>query len=116
MVTARLIDGLASELAERPDAEAVIAAAPITDTIKEAGEDQLVERTVDRHRLWAAQTPQVFRTAKLRGLIGRDSEATDEAMLLEAAGARVLIHPVVTPNLKVTTPADLMIAEALLQT
>jgi 2-C-methyl-D-erythritol 4-phosphate cytidylyltransferase len=77
----------------------------------------VVESTVDRGRLWAAQTPQVFRADALRRALAagddRDS-ATDEAMLIEAAGGRVLIHPSSPENLKVTTPHDLRVAELLL--
>jgi 2-C-methyl-D-erythritol 4-phosphate cytidylyltransferase len=77
-----------------------------------------VEETVDRGRLWAAQTPQVFRVNALRAAMAGDPErvaaATDEAMLIEATGGRVLIHPATVENLKVTTPADLQLAELLL--
>ncbi len=69
-------------------------------------------------RLWAAQTPQVFRVEALREALAADPErsaaATDEAMLVEAAGGRVLIHPSPAENLKVTTPLDLKLAELLL--
>ena len=58
----------------------------------------VVEETLDRAELWAAQTPQVFRVEALRAALAADPErvaaATDEAMLVEAAGGRVLIHPV----------------------
>ena len=74
--------------------------------------------TVDRGRLWAAQTPQVFRVEALREALAaipeRVADATDEAMLVEAAGGRVLIHPSPPENLKVTTPLDLKLAELLL--
>ncbi len=74
--------------------------------------------TLDRSRLWAAQTPQVFRTDALRAALEVDAEvrdaATDEAMLVEAAGGTVLIHPTSPENLKVTTPLDLRVAELLL--
>ncbi len=77
-----------------------------------------VESTLDRRRLWAAQTPQVFRVDALRGALAADSvvvaDATDEAMLVEAAGGTVLIHPAPAENLKVTTPLDLKLAELLL--
>jgi 2-C-methyl-D-erythritol 4-phosphate cytidylyltransferase len=95
------------------DADAAIAAAPVTDTIKEA-RDGKVAHTLDRSKLWGAQTPQVFRTAKLREAIDLDSEATDEAMLIEAAGGTVLLRETAGPNFKVTTPDDLRLAEALL--
>jgi 2-C-methyl-D-erythritol 4-phosphate cytidylyltransferase len=78
----------------------------------------VVAETVDRGRLWRAQTPQVFRTAALRRALEADPEsaavATDEAMLVEAAGGRVLIHPAPPENLKVTVPHDLRFAELLL--
>jgi len=67
--------------------------------------------------LWRAQTPQVFRTEALRAALAvaeRPEEATDEAMLVEAADGTVLIHPVAEQNLKVTTPLDLRVAELLL--
>jgi 2-C-methyl-D-erythritol 4-phosphate cytidylyltransferase len=79
---------------------------------------RFVEETLDRSRLWAAQTPQVFRAGALRRALEADPDrataATDEAMLLEAAGGRVLIHPSPPENLKVTTPHDLRVAELLL--
>ena len=77
-----------------------------------------MEGTEDRARLWAAQTPQVFRTEALREALAaaaRPEEATDEAMLVEGNGGVVLIHPVETENLKVTTPFDLRVAELALQ-
>jgi 2-C-methyl-D-erythritol 4-phosphate cytidylyltransferase len=78
----------------------------------------VVEATLDRAGLWAAQTPQVFRTEALRAALEVDAEtrdaATDEAMLVEVAGGAVLIHPAPAENFKVTTPHDLRIAELLL--
>jgi 2-C-methyl-D-erythritol 4-phosphate cytidylyltransferase len=77
-----------------------------------------IERTVDRRRLWAAQTPQVFRVDALRRALkadpGRVDVATDEAMMIEAVGGKVLLHPSQPENFKVTTPADLRLAELLL--
>ena len=68
--------------------------------------------------LWAAQTPQVFRADALRAALDVDAgvrdAATDEAMLVEATGGRILIHPTSPENLKVTTPLDLRVAELLL--
>jgi 2-C-methyl-D-erythritol 4-phosphate cytidylyltransferase len=115
LVTPELIDDLVAKLAAHTDADGVIAAAPVTDTIKEAGHDGgRIRHTVDRTKLWHAQTPQVFRTDRLREVLGTDPEATDEAMLLEAAGSAILLHPVGGPNFKVTLPSDLVLAEALL--
>jgi 2-C-methyl-D-erythritol 4-phosphate cytidylyltransferase len=77
-----------------------------------------IEETLDRGRLWAAQTPQVFRFDALRSALEGDSEriaeATDDAMLVEGAGGKVLIHPAEAENLKVTTALDLRLAEQLL--
>lgn len=136
-VSAELIEGVVATLAADPEADGAIAAAPVTDTIKrvapasaqsaasaqfsrEDGEKRafVIEETVDRGQLWAAQTPQVFRTEALRRALEADPEAaaaaTDEAMLIEAAGGRVLIHPSPPENLKVTVPHDLRYAEILL--
>jgi 2-C-methyl-D-erythritol 4-phosphate cytidylyltransferase len=133
-------------LAADPEAAGAIAATPVTDTIKRAAPRLQplggysppkaaieVEESVDRGRLWAAQTPQVFRTEALREALAawpgsaagsgeREAtdesipvEATDESMLVEAAGGKVLIHPSPPENLKVTTPLDLRLAELLLE-
>lgn len=126
LLTPELIEALVADLDANPDAAGVIAAAPITDTIKRGSfrsvsdrkEPRVVERTEDRSQLWAAQTPQAFRTEALRQALAaaeRPEEATDEAMLVERAGGTVLIHPVAEQNLKVTTPLDLRVAELLLQ-
>lgn len=126
LLTPELIEALVADLDANPEAAGVIAAAPVTDTIKRGSfvapdttkEPRVVERTEDRAQLWRAQTPQVFRTEVLREALAgaeRPEEATDEAMLVEAAGGTVLIHPVAQQNLKVTTPLDLRVAELLLQ-
>jgi 2-C-methyl-D-erythritol 4-phosphate cytidylyltransferase len=73
-----------------------------------------VEETLDRSVLWGAQTPQVFRTGALRSALQAGDSITDEAMLIEAAGGKVLLHDPGAPNLKVTTPVDLRVAELLL--
>jgi 2-C-methyl-D-erythritol 4-phosphate cytidylyltransferase len=99
-------------------ADAAIAAAPVTDTVKEAGADLEVTRTLDRSRLWAVQTPQVFRRAALEAALSVDGEllarATDDAWLIEQAGGRVRLVESTAANFKVTTPHDLRVAELLL--
>jgi 2-C-methyl-D-erythritol 4-phosphate cytidylyltransferase len=132
LVTPELVEGVVGTLAADPTADGAITATPVTDTIKRAAPGQMkdsrahrpakasfcVAETVDRDRLWAAQTPQVFRVEALRAALeaspARIDAATDEAMLIEAAGGRVLIHPSPPENLKVTTPSDLRLAELLL--
>jgi 2-C-methyl-D-erythritol 4-phosphate cytidylyltransferase len=102
------------------DADAVIAAMPVSDTIKEVADDgRTVARTLDRGRLWAVQTPQVFRRAALeRALLDAPDEllasATDDAWLVEQAGGRVRVVVSGPENLKVTTLTDLRLAEMLL--
>jgi 2-C-methyl-D-erythritol 4-phosphate cytidylyltransferase len=99
------------------DADAAIAAAPVTDTIKECA-DGRVERTLDRSRLWAVQTPQAFRRDALeRALAQPDAvvgAATDDAALVEGLGGLVRVVSAPAENLKVTTPLDLRVAELLL--
>jgi 2-C-methyl-D-erythritol 4-phosphate cytidylyltransferase len=76
-----------------------------------------VDSTLDRSALWAAQTPQAFRTAALREALGSTSllrQATDEAMLVERLGGKVMLHEAPAENIKVTTPLDLRLAEMLL--
>ncbi len=117
LVTRALVEGVVATLVTAPEADGAIAASPVTDTIKRA-EEGVIEGTVDRVHLWAAQTPQVFRVDALRAALDADpaqiEAATDEAMMVEAAGGRVLIHPAPPENLKVTTPTDLRLAELLL--
>ena len=105
-------------LAALEHADAAIAAAPLTDTVKEAGADRLVTATLDRSRLWAVQTPQAFRRQALeRALAVSDdvlAAATDDAWLVERTGGTVLVVESSPENLKVTTPHDLRVAELLL--
>jgi 2-C-methyl-D-erythritol 4-phosphate cytidylyltransferase len=118
LVTGALVDALVARLAAEPGVAGVIAAAPVADTLKRVGEGGEIVGTEDRSRLWGAQTPQVFRADVLRAAHDGDpasiSAATDDAMLVEAGGGRVLVHEVETPNLKVTNAADLRLAELLL--
>jgi 2-C-methyl-D-erythritol 4-phosphate cytidylyltransferase len=117
LATPELIDAVIDRLTSDQGASGAIAAAPVTDTIKRASDSGEVERTLDRDGLWTVQTPQVFRADVLReALENPDSlpEATDDAMLVERRGGRILIHPAPPENLKVTTPMDLRVAELLL--
>ena len=91
----------------------------MTDTVKEAGADRVVRRTLDRSALWAVQTPQVFRRDVLARALAQEDRvlaaATDDAGLVEALGGRVGVVPAPRENLKVTTPLDLRVAELLLR-
>ena len=98
-------------------ADGVVPALPVSDTIKVA-EDATVVETLDRARLHAVQTPQAFRLGRFRGLHTGPEErlhaATDDASLVEAAGGRVLLVEGEKTNVKLTTPEDLVLAEAIL--
>jgi 2-C-methyl-D-erythritol 4-phosphate cytidylyltransferase len=100
-------------------ADGAIAAAPLADTLKRADSDLAIAGTIERAGLWAAQTPQGFHVDALRAAFAAADDATldaatDCASLVEAAGGRVRLVASAHPNLKVTTPADLALAEALL--
>lgn len=104
----------------RSGVDAVVAAAPVPDTVKEVAEDgRTVARTLDRSRLWAIQTPQVFRRSALEAAFAGADEAslamaTDDAWLIERQGGAVRVLPWTAPNVKVTTQAELRLAEILL--
>lgn len=96
-------------------APAVIPVVPVIDTIKHVDGRRVVE-TPDRGALVAVQTPQAFRVDLLRrALEASDSDATDEAALVEALGVEVLTVAGDPRNLKITAPDDLRVAVALLQ-
>jgi 2-C-methyl-D-erythritol 4-phosphate cytidylyltransferase len=105
-------------LAALAHADCAIAAAHVTDTIKEAAEDLAVTATLDRSRLWAVQTPQAFRREALERALDVDeailARATDDAWLVERAGGSVRVVESSPANFKITTPHDLRIAELLL--
>ena len=116
-----LWDAVVERLERDSELSAVIAAAPVTDTIKSAEPGtEIVTGTVPRDGLWGAQTPQGFRVAALRAAQeaaraqGRLADATDEARLIEEAGERVGLEPAPAGNIKVTTAEDLLVAAALL--
>jgi 2-C-methyl-D-erythritol 4-phosphate cytidylyltransferase len=97
---------------------AAIIALPMRDTVKQVGADRLIEGTIDRRPLWLAQTPQAFRRdwleeahkkARTEGL-----GSTDDAFLMEWMGHPVRVVEGSGENIKVTTPEDLVIAEAIL--
>jgi 2-C-methyl-D-erythritol 4-phosphate cytidylyltransferase len=118
LVTGEMVDALVARLGAEGAAAGVIAATPVSDTLKQVGNGEGIVATVERDGLWAAQTPQVFRSDVLRAAHDGDpakvAGATDDASLVEADGGRVVVHAMEGPNLKVTTAADLRLAELLL--
>lgn len=94
---------------------ASLCAIPVTDTVKRATPEGLVHGTVSRENLWLAQTPQAFeRELLLRAHASFDIDATDDAALVELLLAPVKLVAGSQRNIKVTTPSDLVLAEALI--
>lgn len=95
-----------------------IAAVPMKDTPKQAGPDGLIQRTLDRAGLWLAQTPQTFRRALVveayRKAEVEHVHATDDAALVERLGHKVAVVQGSWDNMKITTPEDMVLAEAIL--
>jgi 2-C-methyl-D-erythritol 4-phosphate cytidylyltransferase len=110
-VSRATIDGV---LARARAGVGAVAAIPVSDTLKEVN-DRRIARTVPRERLWRAQTPQGFPRVMLQSVYARlgDSGPTDDAALCEAAGFPVEVVPDGPENVKVTTPEDFRLAEAL---
>ena len=98
--------------------DGAVAAAPVSDTVKETDGERMVTRTLDRASLWAIQTPQVFRADALRRALDVDdaalAAATDDSSLVEASGGAVRLVEAPRDNFKVTTALDLCVAEAIL--
>ena len=98
---------------------AVIAATPVTDTIKQVDANGAITGTPDRSQLWAAQTPQGFPVQQLREAHATATErgwsVTDDAALFERLGLTVEVLQSPPSNIKLTTPFDLTVAAAILQ-
>ena len=116
LVTPELIDAVA-EAAARPAAAAP--AAPVKDTVKVVRADGTVDRTLDRDALRAVQTPQIFEASILKAALQSALEAgaavTDDCSAVERLGKRVYLVEGDEENLKITTPVDLLLAEAILK-
>ena len=115
LVTPNLIGRVVE--AARGGADGVVPAIPVSDTIKVA-RDGAVSETLDRANLRAVQTPQAFRLGLLRRLHEAPEEhllaATDDASLVERRGGRVEVVEGEKTNIKLTSPEDLVLAEAIL--
>jgi 2-C-methyl-D-erythritol 4-phosphate cytidylyltransferase len=117
LLSAKLAQATIGALEADQTIDAVVAAVPMTDTVKRVT-DGVVSETLDRSELWTVQTPQVFRRAALERALDVPDEvlaqATDDAWLIERTGGRVGVVESSRENLKVTTPLDLAVAEMLL--
>ena len=113
LVTADLIE---QGLEAATETGSAIAAVPVTDTIKMAGDDLIVQGTPPRGNLWAVQTPQVFRFDIIAEAYRRAKyEVTDDARLVEQLGYKVKLYLGSYDNIKITAPHDLALAEILWQ-
>ncbi len=116
LVTPELIDAVA-EAAARTAAAAP--AVPVKDTVKVVRADGTVDRTLDRDALRAVQTPQIFEASILKAALQSALEAgaavTDDCSAVERLGKRVYLVEGDEENLKITTPVDLLLAEAILK-
>ena len=117
MVTADLVRSVLDALDSETDA--VVAAVPVDETLKLVRDGQTVSETVDRSKLWRAQTPAAFKTASLRRAHERANDegfvGTDESQLIERYGGEVKVVSGTRDNLKVTFPEDFAVAEAMFE-
>ena len=112
-LSAAMLDALFAELADDPVGG--LLAVPVADTLKRADADQRVAATEPRDGLWQAQTPQMFRYARLDQAFKTDMAVTDEAGAIEAMGLKPKLVRADSTNLKVTYPADLALAAMILR-
>ena len=110
---------IAATVAAARDIGAAVAAQHVTDTIKESRDGKLIERTLDRSRLWAVQTPQTFRVDIIRRALSAVRQkgllVTDDTAACELIGQPVQLVLSTEPNPKVTRPDDLPYVEAVLR-
>jgi 2-C-methyl-D-erythritol 4-phosphate cytidylyltransferase len=93
---------------------AAVAAVPVNDTIKLADSEKLIKETLNRDRLWAAQTPQIFDfDVIMRAYESVAVEVTDDAAAVERLGHEVKLYMGSLGNMKVTTPEDLILARII---
>jgi 2-C-methyl-D-erythritol 4-phosphate cytidylyltransferase len=115
-ITEELISAV---FARAADAGAALLAVPVSDTVKRVDDRGKVLGTMPRQGLWLAQTPQVFRRdwleAAYAGRAQLKQAITDDAQLIEAAGHPVTVVEGAPSNLKITTKADLSLADAILK-
>lgn len=115
LVTPELIDRSIQSLGDK---SGLVVSIPVQDTVKIVGSDQVIKETLDRRRIWTAQTPQVFllevirkahEMARADGFVG-----TDDGSLVERLGLEVSVMLGSKENIKITTPLDLTMAEVIM--
>ena len=117
MVTSRLVEDVVAALDDTTDA--VVAAVPVDETLKLVLDGATVSETIDRSKLWRAQTPAAFKTQALRAAhekaLAEGFVGTDESQLIERNSGSIKIVPGTRDNLKVTFAEDFSVAEAMLE-
>jgi 2-C-methyl-D-erythritol 4-phosphate cytidylyltransferase/2-C-methyl-D-erythritol 2,4-cyclodiphosphate synthase len=109
-------DSIETGLRTAVETGAAITAVPVKDAIKLTDDERLIAETLRRDRLWAAQTPQVFRFDIIKqAYTGLTAELTDDAAAVERLGYKIKIYRGSYDNIKVTTPEDLKVAEVIAQ-
>ena len=110
---------IAATIAAAREMGAAVAAQPIIDTVKESADGRLIERTLDRSKLWGVQTPQTFKVGVIRRALAevrrRGLHITDDTAACELVGQPVQLVASADPNPKVTRPEDLPVVEAILR-
>ncbi len=113
----REVDTLVAEC--RRDPVGGLLAVPVADTVKQSDKDGRSARTLPRENLWLAQTPQMFRHGRLTRALTQALEegfdATDEAAAIEGLGLKPRLVEGSPLNIKVTRPADLLLAQAAMR-
>jgi 2-C-methyl-D-erythritol 4-phosphate cytidylyltransferase len=105
-------DLVRSVLGALGSADAAIAAVPVKETLKVVEGDRVAE-TIARDHLWHPQTPQAYRTRVLRAALGEVDDDTTEAEAVRAAGGHIVLLPGSRVNIRITSPDDLKLAEAI---
>ena len=112
-LSGEMLNALFTELADDPVGG--LLAVPVADTLKRADAEQRVAATEPRDGLWQAQTPQMFRYGRLQEALAKSRAVTDEAGAIEALGLQPKLVRADATNLKVTYPADLVLAAMILR-
>jgi len=108
-------DIIEKAISEAKEYGAAIVGVPAKDTIKRVGDDLVIKDTVDRQALWQAQTPQIFKYEIITRAYAKKRSATDDAKLVEDLGIKVKMVMGSYENIKITTPEDVVVAEAILR-
>lgn len=115
LITTRLINKAISDV---QGTNGIVLGLPLVDTIKKVSENRIIEKTLNREKIWLTQTPQIFKKEIIIEAHRRAKkdkfQATDDAMLVERLGYKVKMLPGSSDNIKITNPEDLRLMEYIL--